>query len=140
VRWGHVLIGSPSVPRDPTITGTLQHVSDLEKLSLAMRRFSAERDWEKFHDPKSLTLALVGEVGELAELLQWLPAADVPVLVREQPLQRRLGEELADILLYLVRVADVVGVDLAAAAESKLLAGEQRFPADEVSGRAPERR
>lgn len=112
-------------------------MSDIRELTEAMRQFSEERDWTRFHDPKSLTLALVGEVGELAELLQWLPASDVDDLAREPRLHRRLGEELADVLLYLVRLADVVGVDLGQAAKAKLLANVQRFPIEAHRGQAP---
>ncbi len=103
-----------------------------------MRRFSADRDWGKFHDPKSVLLALVGEVGELAELFPWLPAADARVLAEAEPLRTRAGEEMADVLLYLVLLADVLGVDLAAAARRKLADAERRFPVDQVAGRAPE--
>jgi dCTP diphosphatase len=112
-------------------------MSDLDDLRDAMRRFTAERDWDRFHDPKSLLLALVGEVGELAELLQWLPADDVIELARAEPLRQRLGEELADVLLYLVRLADVLEVPLAEAASAKLDQAVARFPAEDVSGRAP---
>jgi dCTP diphosphatase len=102
-----------------------------------MRNFTDERDWGQFHDPKSLLLALVGEVGELSELLQWLPASDVEDLAARDPLKTRLGEELADVLIYLVRLADVLGCDLAAAARQKLEISEARFPAAEFRGVAP---
>ena len=105
-----------------------------------MRQFSQERDWEQFHDPKSLLLALVGEVGELAELFQWLPADRAAALAQEGRLHDRVGEEMADVLLYLVRLADVTGVDLAAAAHAKLETGRSRFPTTMSSGRAPEKR
>ena len=103
-----------------------------------MRQFSAARDWGRFHDPKSVILALVGEVGELAELFQWLPAAQARSLAGAEPIRTRAGEEMADVLLYLVLLADVLGIDLATAASSKLAGAERRFPVDEVSGRAPE--
>jgi NTP pyrophosphatase (non-canonical NTP hydrolase) len=103
-----------------------------------MRRFSADRDWGKFHDPKSVILALVGEVGELAELFQWLPAADARSLAQGEPLRTRAGEEMADVLLYLVLLADVLGIDLAAAASRKMADSERRFAVDQVAGRAPE--
>ena len=103
-----------------------------------MRQFSAARDWGRFHDPKSVILALVGEVGELAELFQWLPAAQARSRAGAEPLRTRAGEEMADVLLYLVLLADVLGIDLATAARSKLADAERRFPVDEVSGRAPE--
>jgi NTP pyrophosphatase (non-canonical NTP hydrolase) len=114
-------------------------VSDIRELSDAMRRFSEERDWTRFHDPKSLTLALVGEVGELSELLQWLPADEISVLAREPRLHDRRGEELADVLLYLVRLSDVLGVDLPAAARTKLRANHERFVPAENHGKAPDR-
>jgi dCTP diphosphatase len=112
-------------------------VSDLGELQAAMRTFTVDRDWERFHDPKSLALALVGEVGELAALLQWLPAEDAVRLAASEPLSSRLGEELADVLLYLVRLADVVGVDLVEAAREKLSAAVARYPSAEYRGQAP---
>ncbi len=103
-------------------------MSDIEDLTRRMRAFTEARDWGRFHDPKSLALALVGEVGELAELLQWLPADGQTAAVRQQPLNDRLGEEMADVLLYLLRLADVVGVDLVEATRVKLAANEERLP------------
>jgi NTP pyrophosphatase (non-canonical NTP hydrolase) len=104
-------------------------MSELTELRRAMREFSEERDWGSFHDPKSVLLALVGEVGELAELLQWLPADRVAELARDETLHRRLGEEMSDVLLYLVLLADVLDVDLAAAAPAKLAEARVRYPA-----------
>ncbi len=112
-------------------------VSDLFELTSEIRRFTTERDWQRFHDAKSLTLALTGEVGELAELLQWVSASTVRTDVREGRLHERLGEELADILIYLIMLADEAGIDLAAAASSKLADAARRFPAADFSGRAP---
>jgi NTP pyrophosphatase (non-canonical NTP hydrolase) len=102
-----------------------------------MRHFTEARDWARFHDPKSLALALVGEVGELAELLQWVRHEDQGTMVREQPLHDRLAEEMSDVLLYLLRLADVVGVDLAEAAAAKLRSNEERFPLDRHRSVAP---
>lgn len=112
-------------------------MSDLTDLRDRMRQFTDDRDWAQFHDPKSLILALVGEVGELAELFQWLPADGAATLAQEEPLHTRAGEELADVLLYLVRLADVCGVDLGAAAERKMTDSETRFATDTHRGRAP---
>ena len=64
-----------------------------------MRQFTIDRDWEQFHDPKSLLLALVGEVGELSELFQWLPASDAKSLASTEPLKGRVAEEMSDVLL-----------------------------------------
>jgi dCTP diphosphatase len=115
-----------------------QPVTDLANLTARMRAFTEARDWGRFHDPKSLTLALTGEVGELAELVQWLPASDA-VNVPDERLRERLGEELADVLLYLVRLADVAGIDLGAEAAKKLMRNESRFSAVAHRGVAPER-
>jgi NTP pyrophosphatase (non-canonical NTP hydrolase) len=110
-------------------------VAELEVLRDRMRKFARERDWGKFHDPKSVILALVGEVGELAELFQWLPAAEARDLAQAEPLKTRAGEEIADVLLYLVLLADVLGIDLAAAAQAKMDNSEHRFPPGPAGGR-----
>jgi NTP pyrophosphatase (non-canonical NTP hydrolase) len=102
-----------------------------------MRAFTEERNWGQFHDPKSLILALTGEVGELAELFQWLPAELARDQAGRDPLKSRVGQELADVLIYLVRLADVLGIDLVAAAREKLSAASDRFPADVVFVQAP---
>jgi dCTP diphosphatase len=102
-----------------------------------MRQFSEDRDWGGFHDPKSVLLALVGEVGELAELFQWLPAGAAADLAAAEPLKTRAGEELSDVLLYLVLLADVLGIDLASAANAKLSAAAIRYPPGESPGREP---
>lgn len=112
-------------------------MSDLAELRAGMRAFADERDWGRFHDPKSVLLAMVGEVGELAELLQWLPAGEVTALAAREPLRGRVGEEMSDVLLYLVLLADVLGVDLAAAAREKLAAAHRRYPADEARAADP---
>jgi dCTP diphosphatase len=112
-------------------------VSDLADLTARMREFTEARDWGRFHDLKSLTLALVGEVGEVAELVQWLPADEISGTAPDSHLRARLGEELADVLLYLVRLADVAGVDLAAVARAKLETNDRRFPPVTNRGVAP---
>jgi dCTP diphosphatase len=115
-------------------------VSELEVLRDRMRRFAAERDWGSFHDPKSVLLALVGEVGELAELFQWLPANQARRLAESEPLRTRAGEEMADVLLYLLLLADVLGIDLGAAAQEKMTDSERRFPAGPAAGDPPEKK
>ena len=102
-----------------------------------MREFSRDRDWEQFHDPKSLILALVGEIGELAELFQWLPADQAKELVSKPELHQRVGEEMGDIILYLVRLADVLDINLGQAAMSKFDSVVERFPTESVKGQAP---
>lgn len=114
-----------------------ENIDSLKGIQERMRHFAEERDWVQFHDPKSLILALVGEVGELAELFQWLPADQAGDRSRVPELQQRVGEEMADILLYLVRLADVVGLDLAEVTDKKFTSITNRFPVDHVKGEAP---
>ena len=106
----------------------------LTELRDAMRRFAAERDWDRFHTPKNLAMALSGEAGELIEHFQWLTAeesASLPAPVREE-----VALEMADVLLYLVRLGDVLGIDLAEAARRKIVINAQRYPVERVRGRA----
>lgn len=114
-------------------------MSDIEELTIRMREFSEARNWIQFHDPKSLILALVGEVGELAELFQWLPADQAQSLASDPKLEQRAGEEISDVFLYLLRLADVLNIDLADAASRKMETSEQRFSAAEYQGNAPKK-
>ncbi|HMM96299.1 nucleotide pyrophosphohydrolase [Phycicoccus sp.] len=112
-------------------------MSDLQAIRDAARAFREERDWEKFQDPKSVMLALVGEVGELAELMQWLPADDARVRLGEEPLRTKVSDEMSDVLIYLVTLADKLDVDLAAAALSKIEKSAKKHPSSAVRGVAP---
>jgi dCTP diphosphatase len=119
--------------------GILAAVSDLEAIRVAARKFREERDWEQFQDPKSVLLALVGEVGEIAELLQWLPADRAKELITQEPLHTRVADELADVLVYLVGLADQCGVDLGIAALAKIEKSAAKHPVGTSRGVAPDR-
>ena len=96
--------------------------------------FAAERDWDQFHNPKNLAMALAGEAGELIEHFQWLTfeeAADLPPQTREE-----VALEAADVLLFLLRLCDKLGIDLAEAAERKLAINALKYPVDQSRGRA----
>ncbi len=95
-------------------------MSDFDTLRDGMREFTRQRGWESYHDPKSLILAIVGEVGELSELFQWLPADSAAAAASAGSLRDQVRDEIADVLLYLVRLADVLDIDLAEAASHKL--------------------
>ncbi|MDN4475802.1 nucleotide pyrophosphohydrolase [Demequina sp. SYSU T00192] len=114
-------------------------VDSIRALTADIREFARERDWEKFHDPKSLLLALVGEVGELAELFQWVPADDAVAAFADPDRRQRAGEEVSDVLIYLLRLADVLDIDLPRAAHAKLVDSHRRFAADAVLGIAPKK-
>jgi NTP pyrophosphatase (non-canonical NTP hydrolase) len=112
-------------------------VSDegVEALRVKLQEFARERDWEQFHTPKNLSMALAGEVGELLEIFQWLTpeqAAEVMGAGRADDVR----DELADVTIYLVRLADMLGVDLLEVAHAKLARNHHRFPPTEVTGRA----
>jgi NTP pyrophosphatase (non-canonical NTP hydrolase) len=103
-------------------------VSDLNELRNEMRAFTDERDWHRFHDPKSLILAILGELGELSELFQWLPADRAAEAAKEEPLRSAVSDELADVLLYLVRLADVLDIDLGEAGTQKMAKNRLKHP------------
>ena len=99
-----------------------------------IRRFVHERDWEQFHTPKNLIMALTGEVGELAEIFQWLTEAQSASVASDPATAQAVRDELADVLLYLVRLADVLDVDLEAAAHAKVVRNAAKYPASKVRG------
>jgi dCTP diphosphatase len=106
----------------------------LDELSARLRVFADERDWTQFHSPKNLVMALIAEAGELVEQFQWLNEQQSNALAPQQLEAVRL--EMADVLIYLVRLADVLGVDLLGAAAAKLALNEERYPVDRVRGSA----
>ncbi|MED7927069.1 nucleotide pyrophosphohydrolase [Nonomuraea sp. LP-02] len=108
--------------------------TDLEDLAARLRAFARARDWEQFHTPKNLAMALAGEVGELVAEFQWLTAEESADPGPEA--LARMRTELGDVTLYLVRLADVLGVDLLAAATDKLADNERRYDADRYRGSA----
>jgi NTP pyrophosphatase (non-canonical NTP hydrolase) len=97
-----------------------------------LRQFAAERDWEKFHSPKNISMALSVEVAEILEHFQWMTEQQSREL--DQDKQAEVSEELADAFIYLVRLADQLDIDLMAAAESKLKINADKYPADRVRG------
>lgn len=102
-------------------------MSELEQLESRIREFAQARDWEKFHNPKNLSMALAGEVGELLAEFQWLTAADAAAVMADSAAATRVQGELADVFIYLVRLADTLGVDLLDVAFAKIAANELRY-------------
>lgn len=106
----------------------------LEELSLYLREFARARDWEQFHNPKNLCMALSIEVAEACEHFQWLTPEQAQNL---NPTQKEaVALELADIQMYLVRLADQLGIDLWQAIGLKTKLNEAKYPAELVRGRA----
>ena len=106
----------------------------LEDLRNQLREFARARDWEQFHSPKNLAMALIVEAGELVEHFQWLTEAQSQALSPEK--REQVAQELADVFLYLVRLADRLDIDLMDAAQRKLVINAQKYPADKVRGSA----
>ncbi|GAB2682742.1 nucleotide pyrophosphohydrolase [Nocardia goodfellowii] len=108
----------------------------IDRLQTMIAQFAQDRAWQGFHTPKNLVMALTGEVGELAELFQWLTAEE-SATITDSPVGRgRVEEEIADVFIYLLRLADVLQVDLVAATEHKIRVNAERYPADKARGRA----
>lgn len=107
---------------------------DLESLRRDLAAFSATRDWDQFHSPKNLAMALIAECAELVEHFQWLTEAQSGALTAKKKSAVRL--ELADVLIYLVRIADKLDIDLLAATRDKIAINEERYPVDKVRGDA----
>lgn len=112
----------------------VQWMDSLDGLKDELRSFARRRDWEQFHTPKNLAMALAGEAGELIAELQWIGDAEITRALDGEQLRSRLADEAADVLLYLIRLCDVTGIDLVAAARAKLVRNEQRFPVTSAHG------
>ena len=108
--------------RDP-----LQHIGRFEELRDRLREFAAERDWQQFHTPKNLAMSVAIEAAEVMEHFQWLTAAQSVAL--DAAARREVAHEIADVLLYLVRLADVLGIDMIAAAHEKIGINAGKYPA-----------
>lgn len=104
----------------------------LEQLKHRLRVFAEARDWEQFHSPKNLSMALAGEAGELLEHFQWLSEEQSDALAADK--REEVAMELADILNYTVRLADRLGIDLIEATERKIAINDEKYPAEKVRG------
>ena len=107
-------------------------MNELEALRIRISDFATERDWNQFHSPKNLSMALIVEAAELVEHFQWMKQKDSFALGKDK--LEAVEEELADILVYLVRMADQLDIDLISAAKKKIKSNEAKYPADMVRG------
>ena len=106
----------------------------MEDLARAVKQFNRERDWEKFHTPKNLAMALTIEASELAEIFLWLTAEESEHLSPEALV--RASEEIGDVMLYLLNLAERLGIDPLEAARKKLEMNGEKYPATRVRGQA----
>ena len=109
-----------ATPSDPRLL-------DTEKLEAVLAEFARARDWDQFHNPRNLILALTGEVGELAEIFQWQTDAEAAAIMTTDHAEH-VRQEVADVFLYLMRLAMVLGIDLDAAVRAKIALNAQKYP------------
>jgi len=105
---------------------------DLDALKLKLREFAEVRDWDQFHSPKNLSMALIAEAAELIEHFQWLKEEESAIIQGDKLEAVRM--ELADILIYLIRIADKLNIDLFDAVNKKIKINEEKYPEDKVKG------
>jgi NTP pyrophosphatase (non-canonical NTP hydrolase) len=108
----------------------------IQDLQQALADFAAEREWEQFHTPKNLAMALAGESGELVEIFQWLPPEQSAQVMQDTERAGQVREEMADVLAYLLRLADVLDVDLEQALAQKIETNRRKYPVHLARGRA----
>ena len=106
----------------------------IDQLSKRLAQFAKARDWEQFHTPKNLSMALIAEAAELVEHFQWLTPEQSEALSDEK--REAVRMELADIQIYLLRICERLDIDIVAAARDKMAINEKRFPVDQFRGRA----
>jgi dCTP diphosphatase len=111
-------------------------VRTIEDATAKLIHFRDARNWKQFHTPKNLLVALTGEVGELAALLQWKEDGDIRDLMQRSDGRNSVEQELADIASYVFLLADTLGVDLFQAIEEKISMNEQRYPVEKSFGRS----
>lgn len=103
---------------------------EVQGAAQALKEFAEARDWAPFHSPKNLVMALSGEVGELNEIFQWMTEADSFKAASSEATAKAVRDEIADVALYLIRLSDVLGIDLNEAVSSKLATNAAKYPVD----------
>jgi dCTP diphosphatase len=109
---------------------------DIAAVQRALRQFAKVRDWEQFHTPKNLAMALAGEVGELSEIFQWKTAEESWRVMEEARTAQAARDEIADVVIYAFRLADLLSIDLGEAVWAKIRQNEAKYPAARVRGSA----
>ena len=115
------------------LTDSVTTITDLKTRVLA---FVRERDWEQFHTPKNLSMALAAEAGELMEHFLWATPEQSQAIATEPVKRGKIADELADVVIYALEFANITGLDVAAAIEAKMAANAQKYPVEKARGRA----
>jgi NTP pyrophosphatase (non-canonical NTP hydrolase) len=106
----------------------------LQELTATLKTFNKERDWDQYHNPKDLLIALMSEVGELADLYRWLSPEDIKQLEQDPEKKKAVEEELADIFMYLLTLCYVTNTDIEQAVLQKLEKNKKKYPVDKIKG------
>jgi dCTP diphosphatase len=109
---------------------------DITEIQNQLREFAAEREWEQFHTPKNLVMALSGEAGELTDLFQWKTAEESQCSSLSESEIEEVRQEMADIALYLIRLSDKLEIDLEGAIQQKLKVNAEKYPVNVSKGNA----
>jgi dCTP diphosphatase len=117
----------------PALTDSATTVADLKARVLA---FARERDWEQFHAPKNLSMALAAEAAELMEHFLWATPEQSHAIAKDTAKRARIAEELADVVIYALEFANMTGFDVAAAIEAKMAANAKKYPVEKAKGRS----
>lgn len=119
----------------PTIGGMNDQTTTVGELRKLVDDFVEERDWQQFHSPKNISMALAIEASELMEHFQWVTIDASRAVVDEPKKLAAVGEELADVLAYTVAMANSLGIDLASTLEAKMVKNAKKYPAEEFRGK-----
>ena len=112
----------------------MDQTTTIEQLKRAAVGFRDERDWKQFHDPKNLSIGLSVEAGELLELFLWKTETEVENITASQKTKERLGEELADVFIFVLYLCEACGVDLSDAVMRKIALNAKKYPRDKSMG------
>jgi len=119
-----------------TMAAQNDSTTTLAELKSRVLAFARERDWEQFHAPKNLSMALAAEAGELMEHFLWITPEASRALVVDPVKRAKIAEELADVVIYALEFANVAQIDVAAAIESKMAANSLKYPVEKAKGRS----
>jgi len=125
-----------SAPNDRAMAALTDSVTTVSDLKMRVLAFVREREWEQFHSPKNLSMALAAESGELMEHFLWATAEQSRALANEPARRARIADELADVVIYALEFANMTGLDVAAAIEAKMAANAKKYPVEKARGRS----
>lgn len=117
----------------PALTDTTTTLAELKSRVLA---FVEERDWQQFHTPKNLSMALAAETGELMEHFLWSTPEQSHAVANDPARRTKIADELADVVIYALEFANITGLDVAAAIEAKMAANAKKYPVEKARGRS----